>query len=108
MLKVSKVIDRTDLSGAAKRKHVLDVMLPVYGGLLTLASCSLRRGRDDLPRQLLPPRVSHRDHGPHEVPDGINGRAGLFAAGLLTGVNDRVAQRYVLGVPRPRTRRRAL
>jgi len=29
--KVSKVIDRTDLSGTAKRKQVLDAMLPVYG-----------------------------------------------------------------------------
>lgn len=31
VLKVSKVIDRTNLSGAAKRKRVLDSMLPVYG-----------------------------------------------------------------------------
>jgi hypothetical protein len=31
VLKVSKIIDRTNLSGAGKRKRVLDAMLPVYG-----------------------------------------------------------------------------
>lgn len=29
--KVSQIVERTDLSGVAKRKRVLDAMLPVYG-----------------------------------------------------------------------------